>query len=398
MTGNSGARRQDADIIIVGGGPVGLLLAALLGQARRHQVVLLDARSDFPLPPGIDPRVYALSRASQRLLEQVGAWSALAPAHAWPYRRMHVWDAARPHGQGAALDFDAAELGEPDLGHIVENARLEAALRAVVMAQAGVRIERGVRVAQLELSAESASVTSDDDQRWCARLVVAADGAGSRLRELAGIETIERDYRQQALVTHVYCELPHGETAWQRFLPTGPVALLPLGDGRCSVVWSADDALAESLRDLDDEAFAAALTAATEGVLGQLSAPEPRVALPLRALHARRYVARRFVLAGDAAHVVHPLAGQGANLGLLDAAALARALAQGADPGERRCLRAYERARKADNLAVMAALDGLQRVFGISARPWAQARAAGIALVGRTPPLKLGLMRRALGA
>lgn len=397
MTQKPPARRQDADIVIVGGGPVGLVLAALLGQARRHQVVLLDARTEFPLPSGIDPRVYALSRASQRLLEEVAAWPALAPEHAWPYRRMHVWDAARPYAHDSALDFDAAELGEPDLGHIVENARLEGALRAVVEAQAGVRIERGVRIGQLALSAESASVTSDDDRLWRARLVVAADGAGSRLRELAGIETIARDYRQQALVTHVHCELPHRETAWQRFLPTGPVALLPLGDGRCSVVWSADAALAESLLGLDDEGFAAALTAATEGVLGQLSAPEPRVALPLRALHARRYVARRFVLVGDAAHVVHPLAGQGANLGLLDAAALARALADGGDPGERRCLRAYERARKADNLTVMAALDGLQRVFGISARPWTGMRAAGIALVGRTPPLKRRLMRRALG-
>lgn len=398
MTQNTQARRRDADVIIVGGGPVGLLLAALLGQSRRHQVVVLDARTEFPLPAGVDPRVYALSRASQRLLEQVDAWPALASGYAWPYRRMHVWDAARPHSQAAALDFDAAEIGEPDLGHIVENTRLEAALRAVVMAQAGMRIERGARIRQLELSAESASVTSEDDQLWRARLVVAADGAGSRLRELAGIETIARDYRQQALVTHVHCELPHRETAWQRFLPTGPVALLPLGDGRCSVVWSADAALAESLLGLDDEGFAAALTAATEGVLGQLSAPEPRVALPLRALHARRYVARRFVLVGDAAHVVHPLAGQGANLGLLDAAALAHLLDREGDPGERRFLRAYERARKSDNLAVMAALDGLQRAFGISARPWTTMRAAGVGLVGRTPPLKRRLMRQALGA
>ncbi len=390
-------RLHDADVVIVGGGPVGLLLAALLGQAGRHQVTLLDARAQFALPPGIDPRVYALSRASQHLLEQVGAWPALAAQHAWPYRRMHVWEASEGLRE-STLDFDAAEIGEPDLGHIVENARLEAALRAVVMEQPTVLIECGVRIGRLELSAESASVISDSDQAWRARLVVAADGAGSRLRELAGIDTLTRDYHQQALVTHVHCERPHNETAWQRFLPTGPVALLPLGDGRCSVVWSAEASLAASLLAMDDEGFAAALTTATEGVLGALSAPEPRVALPLRALHAQHYVRRRFTLVGDAAHVVHPLAGQGANLGLLDAAALAHALDHGQDPGERRCLRAYERARKADNLAVMAALDGLQRLFGISARPWNAIRALGLGVVRRAPPLKRHLMRRALGA
>jgi 2-polyprenylphenol 6-hydroxylase len=386
------------DVIVVGGGPVGLLLAALLGQAGHHDVLVLDARESFALPAGVDPRVYALSRAGQRLLQRCGAWQALSPEYAWPYRRMHVWDAAGPHVAARALVFDAAELAEPDLGHIVENARLEHALRAAALACARVELRPGTRVEALEISPQGACVVTAGGERLHARLVIAADGARSRLRELAGIEIRSRDYRQSALVTHVHTEYPHEHTAWQRFLPTGPVALLPLGDGRSSVVWSAEAPLAERLMQLDDAAFCAELGEATDFVLGRMSGPEARHLLPLMLLHARSYTARRLALVGDAAHVVHPLAGQGVNLGLLDAACLAECLDHPGDPGERRRLRRYERMRKADNTAMVSALDGLQRVFGIDRQPVAGLRVAGLGLVNRLPALKRGLMRRALGA
>jgi 2-octaprenylphenol hydroxylase len=391
------ARDLAADVIIVGGGPVGLLLGVLLAQHGRHDVLLLDARSGFAVPQGIDPRVYALSRASQQLLQRCGAWPALADGHAWAYRRMHVWDAARPRLPDGELVFDAADVGEPDLGHIVENARLEMALREAAAHCSGFRLQTHSRVQSLQLDATGATVTCADGLPLRARLVVAADGAGSGLRELAGIEVLSRDYRQHALVTHVQTEFPHRDTAWQRFLPTGPVALLPLGDGRCSVVWSMDDALAGRLGEAGDALFAAALTEATEGVLGRVGAVQPRLMLKLRLLHAKRYVARRFALVGDAAHVVHPLAGQGANLGLRDAGALASALADAHDPGEQRLLRRYERARKADNVTMLAALDGLQRLFGSSTGPLPMMRTLGLGLVNRSAPVKRALMRRALG-
>ncbi len=392
-----GAAAWAADVIIVGGGPVGLALGALLGRSGHHLVLLLDARAAFPVPEGVDPRVYALSRASQSLLERCGAWEALAPRHAWPYLRMEVWDGARPRHPASTLVFDAAELDQPDLGHIVENARLEQALRESALACDTVRLRSGTRVEALELAAAGAVVVTAEGERLQAGLVVAADGAGSRLRALAGIEVQQRDYQQRAIVTHVTTEQPHGQTAWQRFLPTGPVALLPLGDGRCSVVWSADDGLADELLAMSDDSFATALGEATEYALGTLSAPEPRIALPLRRLHARTYTARRFVLMGDAAHVVHPLAGQGVNLGLADAAMLADCLDADADPGERRGLRRYERTRKTDNLATLAGMDALQRIFALRREPMAGLRAGGLGLVQRARPLKRRLMRRALG-
>jgi 2-octaprenylphenol hydroxylase len=233
-----------------------------------------------------------------------------------------------------------------------------------------------------------------------ASLVIAADGARSKLRELASLRVLCRDYGQRAIVTHVRSELPHHRTAWQRFLPGGPLAFLPLADGRSSVVWSLPNEAAQGLAEAGEAAFIAALQAASGDTLGKLSLTAARAVLPLRAQHAPRYCAPRIALVGDAAHAVHPLAGQGANLGLLDAAALAalveRAVEQGQDPGDLRVLQRYERNRKGENLGMLLALDAIDRVFRLPAAV-GPARRAGIGIVDRLPFVKRELMSRALG-
>lgn len=397
------------DVLVAGAGMVGSCLAALLAvdpRTRNLRVGLLDARE----PPGFDPaapvglRVSALSRASQNILTVAGAWQAITAARVSPYRKMRVWDARdgdRDVPRSDGLCFDSALLGEPDLGHIVENDLVQAALLESVSQAANIETLIPAQVAQIEAGAATAKVHLDDGSSLGARLLVACDGAGSRVRQQAGIEVDQSDYGQRGVVAVVNTELYHEETAWQRFLRGGPLALLPLASGECSIVWSCEEAKAERLLALDDADFGAALTEASNGVLGAIAVRSARAAFPLRKLQARQYVLPGIALAGDAAHVVHPLAGQGANLGLLDAAALAevlaRAVADGESPGDLRVLRRYERWRKSVNLVMQQALDSLSKLFGLRLAPAGAARRAGMSLVGRSPPVANRLARRALG-
>jgi len=234
-----------------------------------------------------------------------------------------------------------------------------------------------------------------------ARLLVGADGARSRVREHAGIRTSGWSYEQKGIVATVRTELPHRETAWQRFLPTGPLALLPLSDGRVSLVWSTSPERAAELVAMTSDEFAQAVTEASAGVLGRLVPDAGRASFPLRLLHAVDYTRPRLALVGDAAHGVHPLAGQGVNLGFMDCAALVEvtgdALAEGGDPGEARSLRRYERWRKAENLPAMALMDGLQRLFSNDDPMLSWARRTGLFLADRAAPLKRVLIERAMG-
>jgi ubiquinone biosynthesis UbiH/UbiF/VisC/COQ6 family hydroxylase len=230
--------------------------------------------------------------------------------------------------------------------------------------------------------------------------LLAADGSHSAVRRLVDLPVTGHRYAQTAVVTHVTSSATHQSTAWQRFLPGGPLALLPLLDGRSSVVWSLPTAEAEALLACDDAEFLAALEAASAGVIGALTACSKRVGFPLQALHALRYTAPRVALVGDAAHTVHPLAGQGMNLGLLDAAAIAAviedALLAGEDFGDLKVLRRYERERKGDNLAMLAVFDGLNRLFGLPG--WAAPlRSLGLRAVETARPVKRLLMQKALG-
>lgn len=392
--------RRDFDVVIVGGGMVGAGCAALLAtELPLLRIALLEPRPVATPAGELDLRVSALSRASQRLLVRVGAWDTVLARGACAYERMVVWDErAAPDALGS-IHFDAASLGEPDLGHIAENLTVQAALQQRAVA-CGVTLLR-TRLTALDLRAETARLTTEDGREHAAGLVVAADGSDSPARVLAGITTRVRPYDQHAVVAHLRVERPHAHTAWQRFLATGPLALLPLADGRVSLVWSTTPAQAAELVAANDAAFGAAVTQASAGVLGELQAASGRASFPLRLLHAYDYTRPRFVLVGDAAHAVHPLAGQGVNLGLLDAGTLVQvfvdAVRAGFDPGEVRVLRRYERWRKAGNLQALAAMDGLERVFALSLPGFGMLRRVGVSLVDRSGPLKGVLMRRAMG-
>lgn len=388
----------DFDLVVAGGGMVGAAFALACAD-KGLRIGLIETREPARAwPPGqIDLRVSALSRASQRILTRLGAWARIQALGASPYARMQVWDAAT----GSGIGFDAADIGESDLGHIVENRVIQLALWERLETSDAVHILCPASISGIERSDGANRLLLADGRTLSTTLLVAADGRDSLVRELAGIPTQGHDYDQRAIVANIRCEQPHQETAWQRFLPTGPVALLPLLDGRCSLVWSATDARADALMALDDQAFSAELTEALESRLGRLEVDGPRAAVRLRIQHAEHYVEPGLALIGDAAHAVHPLAGQGVNLGLLDAAELAAALQRAL---ERRrsiatvsTLRRYERARRGDNALMLAAMDAFKRLFSNTSAPLAAARGLGLAAADRLPPLKRLFIDHALG-
>ena len=381
------------EIIVVGGGVVGAALCLALARAG-HDVALVE-RGKVPKPydpAGYDLRVYALSPGSVDFLGQLGVWPDIAARRASPYERMCVWhDHIRQ-----ALIFDAAESRVAELGFIVEN---DLILDALWSALRDVTIYRGAAVAEYAAADGGARIRLDDGRELTATCIAAADGAESRLRDLAGIETVGWDYPQRAIVCHVETAQPHRRTAWQRFLPTGPLAFLPLADGRSSIVWSTTEA--DELLKLTPAKFRKRLGEAIDHQLGGIGEMTERVAFPLRLLHAREYVNGPLVLLGDAAHVVHPLAGQGVNLGLADAALLVEILGQtksaGAPLSSPRALKRYERSRKAENLEMLALTDALYRSFGVNAPAWTGALELGMGLLSRMTPIKSLLARRALG-
>lgn len=387
------------DILVVGGGMVGAALAcACLDKGWR--IALVEAREPqraWP-PGGLDLRVSALNRASQRILERLGVWDRILRLGVSPYREMHVWDAVG----GGSTHFDSAELGEPDLGHIVENRVIRLALWERLEEAAEVTLLCPAGLDDLELATDAALLDLKDGRRIGAHLLVGADGGDSRVRSRAGIANQGWLYDQQAIVANVQVREWHQETAWQRFLPTGPLAFLPLRDGRCSIVWSATEFRAKELMGLDEVNFRSELETASDGRLGPIGDIGPRAAFGLRLRHAAHYVRPRLALIGDAAHSVHPLAGQGVNLGFLDVAALVAALDEARerqrDIGGLWTLRRYERARRGDNLLMLTAMDGFKRMFSNASPPLAALRSAGLSLVDWLGPVKHLFMRHALGA
>jgi 2-octaprenylphenol hydroxylase len=390
-------------IVVVGAGPVGLAVAARLASgehAERFEIHVFDAAPE-PIwtPERMDLRVYALSRASQGLLERLGLWHRVLAARACAYRRMRVWQGERADAD-TAITFDSADIGEPDLGHIVEDSLLRRTLLDYVRTCPRAHVVTDTAIEGVRVRDRGVDLDFAGGQRLTADLLVAADGGASRVRTLLDLPVAVRDYAQHAIVTHVVSEASHRETAWQRFLPDGPLALLPLTDGRSSVVWSLPSERAARLTAAADDEFLAELDAASGATLGRLGPCTERVNLPLRLLHAFDYTRRRVALVGDAAHCVHPLAGQGMNLGMLDAAVLADEIERGVSAdlgvGDPALLGRYERRRKGHNVQMMLAFDALDRLFRLP--NWAApARGLGLALIDRAMPAKRALMSRALG-
>jgi len=386
------------DVAIVGAGMVGATLACCLAEGGLRVALVESAPPPADWPAGsVDARVSALTAASRRIFDRLGVWRAMAGLGVSPFSRMRVWDA----GGIGAIRFDCADIGEPQLGHIVENRIIQRVLFERARGFAHVTLYCPAGVTTLAPHEGSTRIGLTDGGALDARLVVGADGAASRVRQLAGIRTRGWDYEQQALVATVATELPHEETAWQRFLPQGPLAFLPLRGGRSSIVWSTEPGRAQELLRLAGSDFMTQLAAAFGHRLGAITAVGGRGTFPLRLQHANTYIAPRLALVGDAAHTIHPLAGQGVNLGLLDAAALAEtvldAAAAGTDIGARGVLRRYERWRKGDNLQMMLAMDAFKRVFGSASPLLRMARNLGLDLADAAAPLKHAIIRRAMG-
>ena len=387
---------QAYDIVVVGGGLVGSsLVAALDGSGLR--VALVDAQPE-PAFEGQrddwDVRVFAISPGSERFLTSVDAWPSTGERIA-PVMAMRVYG----DGSRGAIGFDAREANAPRLASIVENRLLLQALAARLARMADLTICREAAAA-LRVDDDGARLRLADGRILHAHLLVGADGARSWTRSQSGIEARVRPYGQTAVVANFACGQPHRDMAWQWFRPDGVLALLPLPGQRCSMVWSATEPVAAELMTLDAEQLAARVADAAHGTLGALEVITPPAAFPLQLVQVMQLVRPRLALVGDAAHHVHPLAGQGVNLGFQDAAELARVLRErGAcrDVGQVRLLRGYERARWEDILAMTMATDGLQRLFGHPAAAVRWIRNGGLALVDRAPPLKRLLIRQAFG-
>lgn len=394
----------------MGGGVVGLTLAHLLLDETVRGANISVAVVE-PRPPmdsmententdsaSIDLRVAALAPAASEMFQRLGVWDELPASKRCRYERMRVWQGSGGPAGPRAIEFDAATLGQAELGHIVENKALRNALWQRLVQRGECTFITGERAARLCPLADAVDVEFAE-QRVRARLLVGADGANSWVREQLGVELSEQSYAQHALVCHVETERPHAATAWQKFLPAGPVALLPLQNGLSSLVWSVATETKDDYLGMSDAEFARELSTAFDAQFGDLKCASMRVAFPLARAHAKHYTGRRFALLGDAAHRVHPLAGQGLNLGLHDAAALADELGRhlqlrAADPGDPLALRRYERRRKGDNLLTMRAMDALNGLFRSTL---ADAGGAGMHALGRFDSVKRLLARHAMG-
>lgn len=376
---------------------VGAALALALAR-NGFSVVLLEARAprlDWD-DADHDLRVSALTRATQQLLRNLGVWEAMAADRVTPYQSMHVWDRA---GFGE-IHFDAADVSEPDLGHIVENRVIVRALwRALETAGVAVRVP--AQISTQACAEAGITLGLDDGSELEAGLLVGADGARSQVRARAGIESRSEDYEQHAVVATVQAELGNRATAWQRFMPNGPLALLPLEGDLFSIVWSTSPDEALRLRELPVAEFDQRLSEASEFRCGRLSLRGERAAFPLRLQHAEHYVQPGLALVGDAAHVIHPLAGQGVNLGFLDAGALADVLvegrARGRPLGSMAVLRRYERGRRGHNTATQLAMDAFKHLFSNDSLVLSTLRNTGLAAADRLPPLRRVFERVALG-
>lgn len=389
---------KDYDVVIIGGGMVGACCACALGASHLRVALVDEGEVPEALPVDSDIRVSAVTLASRNIFRALAAWEAIPQERIAPLRAMRIRDSRG----SAVVEFDSADIAEPELGYILENSVMRYAWYQRLRVLGTVDIISADALEALECDLEGVAITTRQGLTLRARLVIGADGAQSHLRELAGMGTRGWDFAQQGIVATVQTTVPHQAWAQQVFLSSGPLAFLPLTQAdRCSIVWSADTARAQALLALEEDAFLRELEEAVAQRMGNIHLLSPRQGFPLSLMHAPDYVRPRIALIGDAAHRVHPLAGQGVNLGYADAASLAQIVLQAAredkDIGAVAVLRRYERWRKGDNVAMLALTDGLKRLFAVDQPAVVGLRNIGMSVTQRLTPVKRKLMRLASG-
>ena len=393
---------MDYDVVIVGAGVNGLMMAGLLTRTEMLtpvRVAILEAQADKTLAiDHYDPKLLALTPATKTLLQRIGVYDQIPREAIACFRAMHVWHAY----DDAGFQLTPETVAEPALAYTIGSDRLKQVMHQVISATAGLEMMQPVCVTELTSIENKQTITLEDGRRLTAELVIAADGGRSKIRELAQIEVDSKAYQQKAITAVIKTEQPHNGIARQRFLEDGVLAFLPMHNANeTAIVWSTQENHAAHLEKLEDQAFQDALTEASAAVLGRVISAGARQSYPLVSQQALNYIKPGLALIGDAAHTVHPLAGQGANLGFLDAAVLAehikKAMQRGCSPGELSVLRKYERWRKGENALMMNAFSGLKWLFGKSQTPIPELRSIGMKLFNQCKPLQEIAIRRAMG-
>lgn len=393
------------DMIIVGGGMVGASLACALANSTLKIAVIEAQQSDFNWPDGShDNRVSALTHASEHIFSHLGVWQSMQADGVASYHKMNVWDAS---GQGQ-IHFDSVDVGQRNLGHIVENRVIQKAVQNKLAEFDNIDLLMPLTLQAMQINPSvdkekntAVLLKTSDGQHLATDLVVGADGANSWVRQQADIGLDTWAYHQNAVVCTVQTSESHQETCWQQFMPEGPLAFLPLYDGQSAIVWSTTEDKSQALLAMDEQSFNQELQMTFGSSLGRIEVTSERGVFPLRLRHAKHYVQEHLALIGDAAHTVHPLAGQGVNLGLLDAVVLAEEVLRAQEKhralGALSTLRRYERRRKADNMAMLAAMDGFKRLFSNDIAPLKLLRNSGLNWVDSLLPIKNTLIKRAMG-
>lgn len=389
---------QSVDVAIIGGGMVGLTVAAALESSGLRIAVIESQLPDTDLTDLPDVRVSAISRASEYILDNVGAWQGITSRRAAPYRSMTVWE----QDSFARIDFEAEQIAQRNLGHIVENRVIQLSLLDMVSKQENVTLLAPERCSGIMFGESEAWLNLESGKAITAKLVVGADGANSWLRNQVNIPLTHWDYGHSALVANIRTVENHTETARQIFRPEGPLAFLPLSESNLSsIVWSLDPLNAENLVSMPEDEFNKQLTAAFDNQLGLCRVEGERQVFPLKMRYAKDFVKDRVVLVGDAAHTIHPLAGQGVNLGLADAAALAETIIElhqeGKDIGLKTNLRPFERWRKAEAAQMIASMQSFKALFSGSNPIKKLVRGIGMSLTNEVTPVKDECLKRALG-
>ncbi len=380
------------DIIIVGAGMVGASAAlALARQGHRIAIVEYGQEQSFDSSQNYDLRVSAISPSSEKFLAGLGIWPLMQSQRFCAYHKMTVWD-ENSHGE---LHFNAASQAHSHLGHIIENKLITYALHQQLKHNELITVYWKNSVKSIDEPCSSVVATLNSKQKIQAKILIAADGKQSSTRQLLNINTVSNSYEQQAIVANVSTEKSHQHTAWQRFLSSGPLAFLPLDNGQSSIVWTCSDERIETLKNLDDDGFCQHLGDAFGFKLGKITASSPRASFPLSWQYAEHTVKNRCILIGDAAHSIHPLAGQGVNLGFSDVVLLSKLLTKNSLEKPHKALRKYERQRQYDSSIALHGMTAINSLFSQKNSLIAQARGLGMNAINLQTGLKRGIIQRA---